>query len=69
MEAILYLRTKFPQVAERRDGCRLEHQVVGASIIAKGFGEHLSKKGWKAGVVDGTGAAVKLGSFEGASHR
>ena len=46
----------------------MEYQVIGASLTAKGFGEHLSKKGWKAGVVDDTGAAVKLGSFEGASH-
>ena len=51
-----------------RDGCRLEHQVIGASITAKGFGEHLSKKGWKARVVDDKGAGVKLGTFEGASH-
>ena len=36
-----------------RDGCRLEHQVIRASLIAKGFGEHLGKKGWKASVVDG----------------
>ena len=51
-----------------RDGCRLEHQVIGASLTTKGFGEHLSKRGWKASLVDGTGAGVKLGSFEGASH-
>ena len=51
-----------------RDGWRLEHQVIVASLTAKRFGEHLGKKGWKASVVDGTGAGVKLGGFEGASH-
>ena len=51
-----------------RDGCRLEHQVIGASLTAKGFGEHLGKEGWKASVVDGTDAGVILGSFEAASH-
>ena len=51
-----------------RNGCLLEHQVVGASIIAKGLGEHLGEKGWKARMVDGACAAVELSSFEGASH-
>ena len=51
-----------------RDGCRLEHQVIGASLAAKGFGEHLGKKGWKARVVDDIGAGVIRGSFGAASH-
>ena len=38
-----------------------------ASLIAKGFGEHLGKKGWKARVVDGIGAGVIRGSFGAAS--
>ena len=48
--------------------CRLEHQVIEASITAKAFGEHLSQKGWKASMIDDKGAGVKRGSFEGASH-
>ena len=42
----------------------MEHQVIGASLTAKGFGEHLSKKGWKASVVDGTGAGANLGALK-----
>ena len=42
----------------------MEHQVIRASLTAKCFGEHLGKKGWKARVVDGIGAAVSVGVLE-----
>ena len=51
-----------------RNGFRLEHHVIRDSITTKGFGEHLSKQGWKASMIDIEGSVVKFGCFERAIH-